>query len=106
MDLPGSNDDRSDYVNITGDLPWKVNVEMVDKTGNRAVYKSMVVKLPKTAPTHIPNTSSSVVISDIAGKDYKITPYYGDYRADSTENIITNSTTSDLPVLFLRIDRV
>ena len=106
VDLPGSNDDRSDYVNITGDLPWKINVEMVDNTGNRAVYKSMVVKLPKIAPTYIPNTSSSVVISDMAGKDYKITPYYGDYRADSTESIITNSSTSDLPVLFLRIDRV
>ena len=105
-DLPGVYDDRSDYTNITGDLPWKIDVEIVDKSDDTAVYKSIKPNFTTTVPTHIPNTTASVVVSDIAGRDYKITPYFASYRADSTNQIVQQSTSGPLPVVFLRIDRV
>lgn len=103
--LPGAKDDMTGWNNLIGVLPWEVQVEIFDKHTGYGEQERVKVVLPVDVPSYIPATIPTMKINKIPGYTFSVTPYAGDWRASSTDDIIAKSRRHDLPVLFFRIDR-
>jgi hypothetical protein len=103
--LPGTRDTHDSYDNVIGNLQWEVSVELIDKLTNEGRHSRVETSLPATPPVYIPETASTISISDFNGYNFKITPYCGDFRGSTTVDLINNANNGILPVLFVRIDR-
>ena len=103
--VPGINIDSTGFTNTT-DLVWDVGVEIVDKTAKQAVYDSVVTNLTDIPQASIPSTYPSINITGLDNHTYKITPYYGKWTGSTSLDIVNSVKTGNLPVIFVRIDRV
>lgn len=105
VSLPGANADLTDYVNQVGDLEWKINVEVTDNKQSMGSYQSITGFLPKQPGLFIPGHIKRVHAS-LGDYLYSVTPYAGDFRAQSSDEIISNISKGKYPRLFVRIDRL
>jgi hypothetical protein len=102
--LPGARDDQSGYDNMIGNLPWEVQVEVIDTSTNIGYHERVETLLPSTPSNYIPESIPTIDIN-IGDSKFKITPYCGKWRGSTTVDLINNASTGKLPVLFARIDR-
>ena len=104
VDLPGLNANQGSYTN-TGDLRWKVNVEIGDSSARRAMYSSTMQSLPVVLPEYIADSVNRIEIPSIDGCNYKITPYMGNWPGTSSDAIVQAAADGLFPKLLCRVDR-
>ena len=103
--LPGASDDLTEYTNKTGDLQWDVGVEIIDGPAKIGAYNDISTYLPPEPGVYIPEHFKTVEAT-LDGRTYKVTPYAGDWKASSSDEIVSNSQNNKLPRMFVRIDRM
>ena len=103
--LPGARDDMKGYDNMLGDMEWEVQAEVIDRDTYVGAHERVTTKLPRTATDYISKDIPSIIIEDVGGYRFKITPYFGDWRGSTTVDLINNAQQGRLPILFARIDR-
>lgn len=103
--LPGASPELDNYTNKTGDLPWNIGIEILDAPSKKGSYNDINTYLPSEPGIFIPDHFKTVE-STIDGRTYKVTPYAGDWKANSSDEIISNSNSDKLPRMFVRIDRM